>query len=245
MREHRSIRLVITEAIVLAGGFGTRLRAVVKDVPKPMAPVRGRPFLEYLLDYLASQGLRKVVLSVGYLSETIEAAFGRAYKTLSLDYVHEHQPLGTGGGIRLALEQTQGDSVLALNGDSYFPVPLAQFCRHHEDRQAQVTLALKWMEHSDRYGTLQLEKDGSILAFMEKGAVAAGPINGGVYAIRRSVLGEFEAGRAFSFERDVLEKHAGSLRMVGFLVDKYFIDIGIPEDYARAQIELPDTAGAS
>jgi D-glycero-alpha-D-manno-heptose 1-phosphate guanylyltransferase len=103
VREHRSIRLVITEAIVLAGGFGTRLRAVVKDVPKPMAPVRGRPFLEYLLDYLANQGLRKVVLSVGYLSETIEAAFGRAYKTLSLDYVHEHHPLGTGGGMRFAL----------------------------------------------------------------------------------------------------------------------------------------------
>ncbi len=230
---------MLTEAIVLAGGFGTRLRAVVRDVPKPMAPVRGRPFLAYVLDYLAREGVRSVVLSVGYKEETIRAAFGTSYGALKIDYAVETEPLGTGGGIRLALEKTSGASILALNGDTFFPANLGELTRLHEESGADMTLALKRMAQCERYGTLTLGGTAQITGFREKGAVEDGLINGGVYAIKRTLLEEWALNQPFSIEKDLLERLAVSRRFFGVPFDTYFIDIGIPEDYARAQQELP------
>jgi len=236
---------MLTEAIVLAGGMGTRLRPVVSDLPKPMAPVRGRPFLAFVLDYLAREGVRSVVLAVGYKWESIQVQFGSKYGPLRLQYAVETAPLGTGGGMRLALEQTVGDSVLALNGDTFFPAALDPLTRLHEAAGADMTLALKRMERCERYGTLQLDTGGPldttgrITGFAEKGTVEQGLINGGIYAIRRELLREWELGRAFSIEKDVLEKLAPARKFMGMAFDTYFIDIGIPEDYARAQEELP------
>jgi D-glycero-alpha-D-manno-heptose 1-phosphate guanylyltransferase len=236
---------MLTEAIVLAGGYGKRLRSVVSEIPKPMAPVRGRPFLAFLLDYLAREGVRSVVLAVGYKWETIQAAFGSSYGPLRLQYSVETEPLGTGGGIRLALEQTVGDSVLALNGDTFFPAALGPLAHLHESTGADMTLALKRMERCERYGTLQLDSTGAgagqgrITGFAEKGAVENGLINGGIYAVRRQMLVEWAPGQAFSIEKDVLEKLAPTRRFMGVVFDSYFIDIGIPEDYARAQEDLP------
>jgi D-glycero-alpha-D-manno-heptose 1-phosphate guanylyltransferase len=230
---------MLTEAIVLAGGTGTRLRSVVSDVPKPLAPVRGRPFLAHLLDYLAREGVRSVVLSVGYKWELIQAALGSSYGSLRIDYAVETQPLGTGGGLRLALDQTRGDSVLAINGDTYFPAPLAELVRMHREQDADLTLGLKRMARCERYGTVQLAPDGQVAAFMEKGAVENGLISGGLYALRRSLLTRWPAGQPFSFEKDVLERREPRDKFVGVTFDTYFIDIGIPEDYTRAQSELP------
>lgn len=230
---------MLTEAIVLAGGLGTRLRAVVSDVPKPLAPVRGRPFLAYVLDHLAREGVRFAVLSVGYRADAVQAAFGDQHGTMRIRYAVEAEPLGTGGGIRLALEQTKGRSVLALNGDTYIPADLDALSDLHEKSGADMTLALKPMTGCDRYGTLTLGDDRRITGFAEKGAVAEGLINAGVYAIRRGLLEEWPKGRGFSIEKDVLEKQAAKRRFVGMRCDTYFIDIGVPEDYARAQAELP------
>jgi D-glycero-alpha-D-manno-heptose 1-phosphate guanylyltransferase len=229
---------MLTEAIVLAGGFGTRLRAVVSDVPKPMAPVRGRPFLAYVLDYLAREGVRSVVLSIGYKEETIRAAFGSSYASLKIEYAVETEPLGTGGGIRLALEKTTHDSVLALNGDTFFPVNLSELSRVHEESIADMTLALKRMAKCERYGTLTLDGTAQITGFKEKGAVENGLINGGIYALKRTLLEGWALKQEFSIEKDVLERLATKRKILGVSFDTYFIDIGIPEDYARAQIEL-------
>jgi D-glycero-alpha-D-manno-heptose 1-phosphate guanylyltransferase len=230
---------MLTEAVVLAGGLGTRLRAVVSDVPKPLAPVRGRPFLAYVLDHLAQSGVQKAVLSVGYKADTVRAAIGSRHGTMRIAYAEEATPLGTGGGIRLGLEQTDGDSVLALNGDTFFPSDLTALARLHKSGGADMTLALKHMTRCDRYGTLTLDRGNRITGFAEKGAVADGLINGGVYALRRALLEEWPLGQPFSIEKDVLEKQAPTRRFIGMPSDTYFIDIGIPEDYARAQSELP------
>lgn len=229
---------MLTEAVVLAGGLGTRLRAVVSDVPKPLAPVRGRPFLAYVLDHLAHSGVQSVVLSVGYKADAVQAAFGSRHGSMSISYAQEATPLGTGGGIRLGLQQTRGESVLALNGDTFFPANLVALSRLHESSGADMTLALKHMTRCDRYGTLSLDRDHRITGFAEKGAVVDGLINGGVYALRRALLEEWPSGQAFSIEKDVLEKQAPTRRFIGMPSDTYFIDIGIPEDYARAQAEL-------
>lgn len=231
---------MIKEAVILAGGFGTRLRPVISDLPKPLAPVNGQPFLHYVLAYLAKYGIEKAVLSVGYMAEKIEAHFGSTYLGMKIKYAYEHEPLGTGGGIRLGMEKCKGAHVLALNGDTLFRVPLDQFFEEHLGGSSDATLALRKVEDASRYGTIQL--DGRrIAAFREKSPEVTGAalINGGVYALRRKTyMGITEAGKAFSIENDFFAKLADKLWLQAFPCDAYFIDIGIPEDYARAAKEL-------
>jgi D-glycero-alpha-D-manno-heptose 1-phosphate guanylyltransferase len=231
---------MIREAVILAGGFGTRLRAVVSDLPKPMAPVNGKPFLHYVLAHLEAAGIERVVLSVGYLADKIEAYFGQRYGNLTLVYSLESTPLGTGGGIRLGLTHCTTDTVLVLNGDSFFAVPVANYVAAHAQSGAVASLALRRVEDGARYGTLLL--DGNrITAFREKSDEVTGPslINGGVYLLNREhFLVHTPADQAFSIEYDFFARHASSLNFNGFVTDGYFIDIGIPEDYARAQSEL-------
>ena len=222
------------EAIILAGGLGTRLRSVVSEVPKCMAPVDGRPFLQYMLEWLSRYDVSHVVLSVGYLREVIFSYMDSRAWPFEISYAVEEEPLGTGGGIRLALTKCREDRVIVLNGDTFFDVDLDAL-----SFTAPVTLALKPMRNFDRYGAV--DWDGELVTgFHEKAACAEGLINGGVYALVRSQLDFAFQPKRFSFEKDLLEPLAAGHLVAGQVQDGYFIDIGIPEDYARAQRELPE-----
>ena len=222
------------EAVILAGGLGTRLRSVVSEVPKCMAPVDGKPFLQYMLEWLSRFDVSHVVLSVGYLREVIFAFIDSREWPFEISYAVEEEPLGTGGGIRLALTKCREDRVIVLNGDTFFNVDLKALTF-----AAPVTLALKPMRDFDRYGAVDLA-GGLVTGFHEKTACTEGLINGGVYALVRSRLDlAFYPGR-FSFEKDLLEPLAAARLVAGQVQEGYFIDIGIPEDYTRAQRELPE-----
>ena len=226
------------EAIVLAGGFGTRLRHIVSDVPKPMAPMDdvGTPFLCYVLGDLARQGIDRVILSTGYKSEVIEDYFGGSFQGMELVYSREDEPLGTGGAVKLALESCRSSEVFVLNGDTFFAVNLADLRAFHRDQGADFTLAMKEMFDFDRYGALEVSA-GRIQAFHEKKPLHQGWINGGVYCLQRDLLSAVVRKR-FSLETDFVEKKTKQLKICGFPSDGYFIDIGIPEDYYRAKREM-------
>ena len=233
------------EAIVLAGGLGTRLRSCVADLPKCMAPVGTGPFLEYLLEELAGQGVTRVILSVGYLREKVmEYVNGRPWP-FDLAWAVEEEPLGTGGGIRLALSKAKEKRVLVLNGDTFFHLPsLAELLAV----EAPVAMALKPMRDFDRYGSVEtapvisgeVGKPLRVTAFREKKHCAEGLVNGGVYALDRDLFRGLELPEKFSFEEAVLGPLAAEGKVAGKVFDGYFIDIGIPADYARAQQELPE-----
>ena len=227
------------EAIILAGGFGTRLQDVVKDLPKPMAPVNGRPFLTYILDYLIDYQYNKVVLSVGYLHEKIEEFFGTHYKSLEIDYAVETEPLGTGGGILFAMSKCTTDNVLVINGDTMFKVDLDAFERFHEEKGGLLSIVLREVEDVSRYGSVTISKDNLIVLFAEKQVTfGRGYINGGVYLINRKLFEKYPQSQKFSFEKDLMTKFYTQELFYAMPSDGYFIDIGIPEDYARAQQEL-------
>jgi len=221
------------EAIVLAGGLGTRLKGVISDIPKPMAPVAKQPFLQYILAYLKQQGIERVILSVGYKYEVIQEFFGDNYLGLNLIYSVEETPLGTGGGMRLAIEHLKSDRAFIINGDTFFDVQLPRMEQFAISKRADLCLALKSMKNFDRYGSVVVE-DNKISSFREKQLVKEGLINGGVYLVKTSFFTDFEVGQKFSFEQDLMEKQVGKQNILGFVSDTYFIDIGIPEDYAQA-----------
>ena len=224
------------EVIILAGGLGTRLRSVVSELPKCMAPVAGKPFLWYLLEQLRACKVERVILSVGYLRETVQdwVAVHAGEYPFEFRFAVEEEPLGTGGGIRLAASMAEGPEVVVLNGDTFFDVNLDALLKARRDSGKPLALALKPMRDFDRYGTVELGPDGTIKAFREKQHCAEGLINGGVYAIDRS-SGIFDGlPQKFSFETAVLEPECARGRLCGLVQDGFFIDIGIPEDYARA-----------
>ena len=159
------------EAIILAGGFGTRLQGLVKDVPKPMAPVNGRPFLTYVLDHLLRYDVSRIILSVGYKHEAIQAYFGSAYHSVPIVYAVENTPLGTGGGIKKALEMARSSPVLVVNGDTFFDVGLDALLAAHHERNADVTMAVKEMDNVERYGSVTFDSSGRLTFFGEKGNV--------------------------------------------------------------------------
>ena len=223
------------EAIVLAGGFGTRLKSVVDNVPKPMAMVSGKPFLYYLLNYLCSEGIEKVVLSVGYKHEVISGFFGTRFLSMEIDYAIEDRPLGTGGGIRLALKKCTGDRVFVVNGDTFFPVPLEQLHTKHTQIQAEATIALKETEETGRYGTVRMDEKGFIRSFKEKNGPSGSLINGGIYLLDKHKFEARPFNEKFSFENDYLEPVSGQYCIAGCIFSNYFIDIGIPESFLQAQ----------
>ena len=228
------------ECVVLAGGKGTRLRSVVSDLPKCMAPVAGRPFLAWLLDDLREAGFDHIILSLGYKHEAVEAWVATRPDRDSITYVVEEEPLGTGGGVRLALRQAREDAVFILNGDTFFGVDYPAMQAFHRQSGAQATLALKPLRDFDRYGEVTLDGEGRITAFREKRPCAEGLINGGVYLLQRDALAEMP--ERFSLEKDYFEPKAESAGLAGFRSEGYFIDIGIPADYARAQRDFADGA---
>jgi len=225
------------QAIILAGGLGTRLRSVVADVPKPMAPVAGRPFLAYVLDALDAGGFETAILAVGYRSESIRAYFGERHLGLRLRYSTEDEPLGTGGAIRLALEQASAPEVFVVNGDTYLLLDYRAMRAAHRRSGASLTVAVQRVADVARYGALDVE-DGRIRGFFEKGRAGRGLINAGVYLLSRPLLDRYSLPPAFSFETDVLMPHVREIAPLAFEASGTFIDIGVPEDYARAQALL-------
>ncbi len=221
-------------AAILAGGMGTRLRSVVSDRPKVLAPVAGRPFLAHLLDQLADAGLRDVTLLTGFAAEMIPAAFGDSFREMRLRYSPEPEPLGTGGALRNAMQFLAGDKILLLNGDSYCDVNLTALVEQHSRSQASATLSLAEVPDGSRFGRVQRAVDNRIERFEEKGGTAEpGWINAGVYLIQREVVEAIPPGRAVSLERDVFPEWVARGRVFGFPAGR-FIDIGTPESFAEA-----------
>jgi len=230
-----------SEMLILAGGFGTRLKSVVSDVPKPMAPISGRPFLAYVLDHWISQGIQRFVLSTGYLGNVIQTYFGETYRDATIDYVHEQSPLGTGGALRLALNSVRwvNETALMANGDTWFPVVLQQLCGDAKQQNVPITLALKTIDTNDRYGGVDVSSDGKIKLF---GIQSEGPtyINAGCYLFNVDTLKQALARmpEAFSLENDFLAMYAANGLVGSSIQDQSFLDIGIPEDYQKATFFL-------
>jgi D-glycero-alpha-D-manno-heptose 1-phosphate guanylyltransferase len=228
---------MIREAIILAGGLGTRLRSVVADRPKCMAPVAGRPFISYVIDYYRAAGIERFIFALGYKSEYFDDFLQSQLPSGSFLVSVEPEPLGTGGAVQLACGMTEEDTVLILNGDTFFGVRLDELSALHSARQADCTLCLRPMNNFDRFGVVELGDQERVIDFREKQQYATGLINGGVYALnRRSFLGE-GLPSVFSFEKDYLEKFYTRRPLFGLIQQGYFIDIGIPEDYERVQGE--------
>lgn len=225
------------EAIVLAGGLGTRLRSVVSDLPKPMAPIEDTPFLEYILKYLQRNSITRVVLSVGYKWETIKDYFGDNFEGIELIYSIEDEPLGTGGAIKKAIENINSEEVFIINGDTFFDVDLSLLRKEFHTNHSQLLLSLKEMHNFDRYGCVEIDASHNIVAFSEKEARTVGSINGGIYLMKSNVFNRYKLPYIFSFE-EFMQDEFRNLNATGLVFKNYFIDIGIPEDYAKAQNEL-------
>ncbi len=231
------------EAIILAGGKGTRLSDVVKDHPKVMAPVNGRPFLEYLLDYLHDFVIEHVVLSVGYMKEPIMEHFGNQYRGIRIDYAIEDEPLGTGGGIRKAFEFIEGQRAFVLNGDTLFRLDLIRHFDFHIIRKTDFSLTLREVADVSRYGAVEVDEDRKVTAFREKGEKRGkGYINGGVYLIHKRFFEKNAFPEKFSIEKDCFETLVDTGQFYGLICRQYFIDIGIPEDYEKAQHDFNEFA---
>lgn len=224
------------EAVILAGGFGTRLRKVVPDLPKPMAPVAGRPFLEIMLTSLARKGFHRVVLSLGYMAQKVVAHFGDHFAGIDIVNEIEHAPLGTGGALRRAMSRCITDHVFVFNGDTFLDLEVQEVEAHWQKHHMPIIVACE-MPNTARYGQLEINH-GRVLGFTEKGVTGSGLINAGAYVFPTEMLNDFSIGRPFSLEADFLVNAVTIQWFDLFVSGGHFIDIGVPEDYARAQTEL-------
>jgi D-glycero-alpha-D-manno-heptose 1-phosphate guanylyltransferase len=222
------------EAIVLAGGLGTRLRGVVDDIPKPMASVQGRPFLAYVLDQLVDAGFKTAIFAAGYRHDAIRAYFGEDYRGLAVRYSVEREPLGTGGAIRLACAQVAARDVFILNGDTYLELDFRAMLDAHASARAELSMAICHVPDAARYGAVELH-NGIVQGFLEKGRSGPGWINAGTYVLAPELRTRLRPQGAFSFEHDLLAPEVRSLRPLAFRSSGLFIDIGIPDDYTRIQ----------
>jgi len=205
---------MIKEAVILAGGLGTRLKSVVKKIPKPMAPINGKPFLEYLLEYLKKNGIERVIISAGYKAEIISRYFGDKFLGIDIEYAIEKEPLGTGGGILFAAKKISAYDFFLLNGDTFFNLNLEELFHFHTNNNFDISLSLKKMKNVERYGIVEVENN-KISSFKDKMFCEEGFINGGF-----------------------LKLYPKKIKMGAYKSSAYFIDIGIPEDYKKANNEL-------
>lgn len=222
------------EAIILAGGLGTRLRAAVPDLPKCMAPVAGRPFLYYIINALRLQGIERFVFSLGYKADVIFNFLKSSYPTLDYSFVIEDEPLGTGGAIQFALSKCTSETVLVANGDTLFKIVIWGFEKVHVENNSECALALKKLQNFDRYGVVETEMD-QVVSFKEKQFYTEGFINGGIYLLNKTRFLKRGLPKKFSFETDYLQAFASERKFYSSVQDGYFIDIGIPQDYEQAQ----------
>lgn len=233
-----------TEAIVLAGGLGTRLRSTVPELPKSMAPISGQPFLAYLLQFLETQGITRAVLAVGYRNEAIRAWFGARYRGVEVAYSVEEEPLGTGGALLKALGEVHGDFAFALNGDTFLRLNYAAMTQALQaNAGARLAVALRRIQDASRYGTV-IVRDGRVEGFLARGAQQPGLVNAGCYLMARDIFERYPMPAKFSWETDFLEPRAADIRPVAVECDAPFIDIGIPEAFEQAQTLIPEWLGA-
>lgn len=225
------------EAIVLVGGLGTRLRAVVSDVPKPLAPVAGRPFLAWVLDNLAAAGMRRVVLATGHMASQVRDLVGATWRGMEVAYSHEESPLGTGGALRQAARLVHGDGVHLLNGDTYLRYSPQALEAETRRLGAWIGVALAQVSEQGRYGAVEV-REGRVAAFREKEGGGSGKINAGCYFLTARALDDLPACESFSFEAEVLAAYASSGRIAAYADTDGFIDIGVPEDLERARVQL-------
>lgn len=224
------------EGIILAGGFGKRLRSAAPDLPKPMAPVAGRPFLEILLEDLANKGFKRIVLSLGFMADKITSRFGDHFDGMRLVYVVEDSPLGTGGAIKLAMSKCVHDHVFIFNGDTFIDLEVDMVESLWQNNRRPVIVGRE-VPDTTRYG--RLSTNGlQVHGFEEKGIDGPGVINAGCYVFNRGQLDVCPADTPFSIETDYFTRVIGRTPFDLFVTSGYFIDIGVPEDYYRAQREL-------
>lgn len=228
----------ITEAIILAGGLGTRLRSAVPDLPKCMAPVKGAPFIAYVVKHFQAEGIQNFIFALGYKSEAFESFLHTILPAGNYELSVENEPLGTGGAIQLACSKARGADVIIANGDTLFRIKVQELTAFHAQKNAQCTLALKPMKAFSRYGAVQLNDDHMVESFTEKQYFEEGLINGGVYVLNIPAFLKKKLPYKFSFEKEYLERFCKEGKIFGVAANEYFIDIGIPEDYERAQVEL-------
>ena len=226
------------ECIILAGGLGTRLQNTIGNLPKCMAEINRKPFLHYLFGYLQSQKCSKVILSLGHKYEVILDWLKQNNFPFEVDFVVEKTPLGTGGGIQLAMKKCKEVSVIVLNGDTLFTINLKELLAFHLQQKATTTLALKAMKKFERYGSVLVNENHQIIAFEEKKFKELGLINGGIYVVNQEHLFNKNLPEKFSFEKDYLEAFVGEKTFYGKAFQDYFIDIGIPKDYQQAQTDF-------
>ena len=221
------------ETIILAGGFGKRLQGVVGNVPKPMAPVNNRPFLDYLLDYLILNKTKSVIISVFYKYDLVKNHYGISYQGIDITYSIDTKELGTGGAIKNALLLTADNNVFVINGDTYFDVDLNRLFDEHVKSKNDITFSLKPMKNFDRYGIVETDSNGQVLSLQEKQYRDKGDIDGGIYLIKKNIFSVFGGSKKFSFN-DFIKNNLNKVKVGSVLFDELFIDIGTPEDYNKA-----------
>lgn len=228
------------QAIILAGGFGTRLQTVVKEVPKPLAPISGKPFLFWLIVYLQQQGVTNFIFSLGYLHNQVEDFLKEEFPNLNYNCVIEKEPLGTGGAIKFCLQKTNEKDVIIINGDTFFNLNLKEFIKFYQDTNSDCSIALTPMQNFDRYGSVTIDKDKNVLEFNEKKHCKEGLINTGILLLNTQIFLKKteQLPQNFSYEKDFLEPNISKIKVTGYIAAGYFIDIGIPEDYYKADREI-------
>lgn len=225
------------KAVILCGGLGTRLGSLTQDTPKPLLEVAGKPFIAYVLNSLTRAGVNGLVLAAGFQWSKLKYCIGDNWDGVPVHYSVESHPLGTGGAIKAAMASASLSEALVFNGDTLFDINISSFVDFAKQSDAQVCIALRKVEDCSRYGRVKVGANGEILAFGEKAYKGTGLINGGIYYLRSKCLDRF-AGKSFSFESDFLSLQSPGYPIYGIPFDNYFIDIGIPSDLLRAQVEL-------
>lgn len=226
--------LADVDAVVLAGGLGTRIRTVLPDRPKVLAEVAGRPFLAHLLDHLVGQGLRRAILCTGYLGDQVESAFGQQHGVVELVYARESAPLGTGGALRGAASLLRAATCLVVNGDSLCAAPLQPMLDAHRGTGADATLLLTAVEDASRYGAVDVDARGRIAQFAEKGRADGGLVSAGVYLLARRLIDSIPTGRTVSLEREMFPRWVGPA-MHAHICNDPLMDIGVPSGLAMAR----------
>lgn len=226
--------------IILAGGLGTRLKSVVSEVPKPLAPINNKPFLEYLINYFDKQHIDNIFLSVGYKKELIDSFIKKSFYKSNIELIRENRPLGTGGAINNVLNNIKDEKdFFVVNGDTFLEISLEDLRNFHYNCKNDISIALVKMENFDRYGSVEV-KDNRIISFNEKKFCESAYINAGVYLLNRDIFKKYDLKDKFSFE-EFLSNNLNDLKVGGILLEKsYFIDIGIPDDYKKAQSDFKE-----
>ncbi len=226
------------QALILAGGRGTRMRPLTDKIPKVLLPVGGRPFLFYLINFLKTQGVKEFILAVGYKAQKIKDYFGNGEKFgVKIVYSEEKKPLGTGGALKNAEKFIKHRDIFVLNGDIFIDVNIKKMTEFHKRMKLPITIGVCWVNDISRYGRVAINKKNVIMKFEEKEYIKEeGFINGGIYLINKKIIKDLPSNRNISLEKELFPQLIG--QMAAFKIKGYFIDIGIPQDYQKFQEDV-------